>query len=177
MKADRFAMTRRQETDLLGTRDVPAETLYGVHTARALENFPLAGRPVHRGLVHAYGEVKLAAARTNRELGRWDDATFAAIEAVCREMIEGRLDRHVVVDALQGGAGTSTNMNVNEVLANRALQLLDRPLGDYDTLSPHDDVNLHQSTNDTYPTALKVAAIWGLRDLERNVILLLEAFQ
>jgi len=167
----------RQETDLLGTRDVPADALWGVHTLRALENFPLARRPVHRTLVHAYGAVKLAAARTNRELGWWDDATFAALAAACQEMIDGRLDAHVVVDALQGGAGTSTNMNVNEVLANRALQLLDRPLGDYGAVNPHDDVNLHQSTNDTYPTALKIAAVGLLRELEREVVLLLETFQ
>jgi len=93
------------------------------------------------------------------------------------EMMEGMLDRHVVVDALQGGAGTSTNMNVNEVLANRALQILGRPLGDYATLDPVDDLNLHQSTNDTYPTALRVAAIGLLRRLEREVIALLEEFQ
>ncbi len=167
----------RRETDLLGSRDVPADVLWGIHTLRAIENFPLADRPVHRRLVHAFGAVKLAAARTNHELDRWDDAKFAAIEAACREMIAGTLDRHVVVDALQGGAGTSTNMNVNEVLANRALQVLGRPLGDYQTISPHDDINLHQSTNDTYPTALRVAAILALHDLERRVIGLLEAFQ
>jgi aspartate ammonia-lyase len=167
----------RSETDLLGTRDVPVDALWGIHTLRAIENFPLAGRPVHRRLVHAFGAVKLAAAATNHELGRWDDATFVAIEAACREMMAGQLDAHVVVDALQGGAGTSTNMNVNEVLANRALQLLGRPLGEYQTVNPHDDLNLHQSTNDTYPTAVRVAAIAALHDLERNVVALLEAFQ
>jgi aspartate ammonia-lyase len=92
-------------------------------------------------------------------------------------MMEGLLDEHIVVDALQGGAGTSTNMNVNEVLANRALQILGQPLGDYETISPLDDINLHQSTNDTYPTALKVAAIRLLRELEREVITLFEEFQ
>ena len=127
----------RRETDLLGDRDVPADSLWGIHTLRAIENFPLAHRPVHRGLVHAFGAVKLAAVRANHELGRWDDATLAALESACREMIAGQLDEHVVVDALQGGAGTSTNMNVNEVLANRALQLLGRRLGDYDTVNPH----------------------------------------
>ena len=167
----------RRETDLLGSRDVPADALWGIHTLRAMENFPLANRPVHRRLVHAYGAVKLAAARTNHELGRWDEPTSAAIEAACREMIDGQLDRHVVVDALQGGAGTSTNMNVNEVLANRALQLLGRPLGDFAALNPHDDLNLHQSTNDTYPTALRVAAILALHDLERKAVALMEAFQ
>lgn len=170
-------MELRRETDLLGSRDVPADALWGIHTLRAIENFPLARRPVHRRLVHAFGAVKLAAARTNHELGRWDDATWVAIETACREMIDGKLDEHVVVDALQGGAGTSTNMNVNEVLANRALQLLGRPLGDYAVLSPHDDLNLHQSTNDTYPTALRVAAILALHDLEPKVVALMEAFQ
>ena len=170
-------MSFRCETDLLGSLDVAADALYGIHTQRAIENFPLAGRSVHRELVHAFGAVKLAAARANRELGWWDEATFAAIETACCEMIEGRLDSHIVVDALQGGAGTSTNMNVNEVLANRALQLVGRPLGDYATLSPLDDINLHQSTNDTYPTALKVAAIFALKKLERKVIALFEAFQ
>ena len=167
----------RQETDLLGTRDVPADALWGIHTLRAMENFPLAQRPVHRELVHAFGAVKLAAARTNRELGCWDDAKAAAIETTCQEMIDGGLDTSIMVDALQGGAGTSTNMNVNEVLANRALQLLGLAPGDYRRVDPHDDLNLHQSTNDTFPTALRVAAIRGLRELHRKVVVLLEAFQ
>ena len=167
----------RQETDLLGTVEVPTDALYGVHTVRALTNFPLTRRPVNPRLVEAYGAVKSAAARTNHELGYLPDAKFAPIESACREMIEGKLTRWIVVDALQGGAGTSTNMNVNEVLANRALEIMGRPLGDYDSINPHDDVNLHQSTNDTYPTALKVAAVTGVRELERRVVRLLEAFQ
>jgi aspartate ammonia-lyase len=116
----------RKEHDLLGDRDIPADALHGIHTERAIENFPLARRPVHPALIHAFGAVKLACARTNHELGRWDDASFHAIERACQEMMEGTLDGRIVVDALQGGAGTSTNMNVNEVLANRALQLLGR---------------------------------------------------
>jgi aspartate ammonia-lyase len=167
----------RQEHDLLGTRDIPADALHGIHTERAIENFPLARRPVNASLIRAYGAVKLACARTNRELGCWNPRKADAIETACEEMIEGKLDRHIVVDALQGGAGTSTNMNVNEVLANRALQLLDRPLGDYAAVSPADDLNRHQSTNDTYPTALKVAAVGRLRDLQREVVALLEEFQ
>jgi aspartate ammonia-lyase len=142
-----------------------------------MENFPLAGRPVNPALIHAYGAVKLACARTNHELGWWDADKAGAIEAACREMMTGHLDLHIRVDALQGGAGTSTNMNVNEVLANRALQLLGRPLGDYGTVHPLDDVNRHQSTNDTYPTALRVAAIALLRVLEREVVSLQEEFQ
>ena len=167
----------RVEHDLLGDCDVPREALYGVHTVRAIENFPLSGRRVNPALVHAFGAVKLACARSNRALGRWDEATFHAIESACIEMMEGRLDAHVVVDALQGGAGTSTNMNVNEVLANRALQLLGQAPGNYETIAPLDDINLHQSTNDTYPTALKVAAIQRLRGLEREITALYEAFQ
>jgi len=167
----------RKEKDLLGERDVPADALYGIYTERAVENFPLARRPVHSSLIHAYGAVKLACARTNHELGWWEEEKFKAIESACAEMMEGMLDSHVLVDALQGGAGTSTNMNVNEVLANRALQLLGRKPGDYETVSPLDDINLHQSTNDTYPTALKVAGIGILRRLEREVVALQEEFQ
>jgi len=167
----------RTEHDLLGTRQVPADALHGIYTERAIENFPLALRPVNPALIHAYGAVKLACAQTNHELGWWDESKTRAIEAACVEMIEGRLDAAICVDALQGGAGTSTNMNVNEVLANRALQLLEKPLGDYQTVSPLEDINLHQSTNDTYPTALKVAAIQSLRLLQREVVGLLEEFQ
>ena len=169
----------RIERDLLGEAPVPAGALHGIHTERAVENFPLAGRPVHRALVEAYGTVKLACARTNRALGAWaDDAAKAeAIEQACREMADGLLTAHVVVDALQGGAGTSTNMNVNEVLANRALEILGEPHGAYGRVSPADDINLHQSTNDTYPTALRLAAIRLLHDLEEQVVALQEAFQ
>ncbi len=170
-------MSFRTESDLLGSLPVPAEALYGIHTQRALENFPLSGRPVSRHLVHAFGMVKLACARTNHELGHWPADKFAAIERACLEMMEGKLDDHIVVDALQGGAGTSTNMNVNEVLANRALQLLGKTPGTYDIVHPLDDINLHQSTNDTFPTALRIAAIDQLRGLERDVTALLEAFQ
>lgn len=167
----------RIEKDLLGKREVPADALYGIHTVRGMENFPLSRRTVNPALIRAFGAVKLACARTNHELGWWDDATFSAIETACAEMMDGKLDCHIVVDALQGGAGTSTNMNVNEVLANRALVLLGRSPGEYDAVSPLEDINLHQSTNDTYPTALKVAAIQLLRDLEREVVALLEEFQ
>lgn len=167
----------RKEHDLLGELDVPVTALYGISTMRAIENFPLARRPVNLALVHAYGAVKLACARTNQELGLLGKAPIAAIEQACAEMMEGLLDSHVVVDALQGGAGTSTNMNVNEVLANRALQIAGNDLGDYAAISPSDHINLHQSTNDTYPTALRVAAIGLLRELEREVVALLEEFQ
>lgn len=168
----------RTETDLLGAKEIPADALYGIHTKRALENFPLSGRPVNGELVKAYGWIKLACIRTNRELGYFPDKQKAdALEQACLEMAEGLLSNAVPVDVFQGGAGTSTNMNVNEVIANRALQLAGRKPGDYDYISPLDDVNLHQSTNDTYPTALKVASILLLRKLEQTVLHLQEAFQ
>ena len=123
--------------------------------------------------------MKLACSQTSRGLGVWKDdpAKAEAIERACIEMAEGRLTRHVVVDLLQGGAGTSANMNVNEVLANRALELLGEEHGNYSRVSPLDDINLYQSTNDTFPTALKLAAIRRLRKLESNIVSCQEAFQ
>ena len=169
----------RIERDLLGELPVPAEALHGIHTQRALENFPLTRRSVHPELVRAYGEVKFACARVNRALGAWaeDPAKADAIDRACRELANGDLGGFIIVDALQGGAGTSTNMNVNEVLANRALEILGLPPGSYDRISPLDDLNLHQSTNDTYPTALRLAAIRLLHELEKKVVALQESFQ
>jgi aspartate ammonia-lyase len=171
-------LTYRIETDLLGSREVPADALWGIHTLRAMENFRISGRAVHPELVKAYGSVKLACFQTNRQLGFFLDSPKAnVLEQACSEMAEGLLTQHVVVDSLQGGAGTSTNMNVNEVIANRALEIAGREKGDYLYISPLDEVNLHQSTNDTYPTALKVAAIRMIRRLEQAVLALQEAFQ
>lgn len=167
----------RTEKDLIGQMEMPADVLYGIHTARAIANFPVSGRSVSKHLVHAYGAVKLAAATVNHELGRWEKDVFDAIVTACREVMDGVLDEYFTVDALQGGAGTSTNMNVNEVIANRALQIQGAAPGDYGRIHPLDDINLHQSTNDTYPTALKVACITGLRGLEPAVTGLLESFQ
>jgi len=169
----------RDEKDLLGIGKVPACALYGIHSARAVENFPIAQRPVHSALTHAFGFVKGASAKTNRMLGVWanDSAKADAIETACEEMAKGLLDDHIVVDALQGGAGTSTNMNVNEVIANRALQLLGVPLGSYDRVAPLDDINLHQSTNDAYPTALKLSLIMQLRALRTSAAALQASFR
>lgn len=169
----------RLETDALGSREIPCDSLWGIHTLRALENFPLSGRPLHPALIRALGVVKLAAAQTNHRLGIWqDDADKAeAILAACREMADGGLGQWVVVDGLQGGAGTSANMNVNEVLANRALELLGCVKGEYGRISPLDDLNRHQSTNDVFPTALRVAALELLAQLEQKVVALQEAFQ
>lgn len=169
----------RTESDSLGELPVQATKLYGVHTVRALANFPLTGRPVHPALVCAYGDVKLACAQVNRGLGAWknDPRKADAIERACNEMAEGLLTEHVAADMLQGGAGTSANMNVNEVIANRALDFLGEERGRYDLVSPLDDVNLHQSTNDTFPTALKLSAIRRLKILEARVVALQEEFQ
>lgn len=167
----------RTEKDLLGTRPIPADALWGIHTLRAVENFPLAKRPVRESLVRAFGAVKSACAQTNRALGYLPENIADAIIAAAQEMLEGKLTDWVIVDALQGGAGTSTNMNVNEVIANRALLILGDEPGHYDVIHPLAHVNLHQSTNDVYPTALKVAAINLFRRLEQEIIALTEAFQ
>ncbi len=168
---------KRKERDLLGEVELDSGALYGVHTLRALENFDISGRRVRSELISAYGQVKLAALKTNFELGYIEEWKYRALERACEEMIRGELDEHIQVDALQGGAGTSTNMNVNEVLANRALEILNRKSGEYAVINPLEDVNLHQSTNDTYPTALKVASLYLLDRLESGLVLLLNRLQ
>ncbi len=157
----------RQETDSLGTRDLPAHVLYGIHTLRAIENFPLTLRPLHASLIHAYGYVKEACLQAAHEQQPWPEPVWHAIQAACQELQQGQLDTHIVVDALQGGAGTSTNLNVCEVIANRALVLLGHPPGTYSVLDPLEDINRYQSTNDTYPTALRLAAIKEIQHLTR----------
>jgi aspartate ammonia-lyase len=171
-------MNYRTEHDLIGECSLPADVLWGVHTHRAVENFAhLPNRPVHRAMIHAFGSVKLACATTNHELGYLTDEQYSALAGACEAMVRGELDEHIVVSAWQGGAGTSTNMNVNEVLANVALKAMGKAPGDYDALHPLDHVNLHQSTNDTYPTAIRVAAMRMLVGLERAAVSLQEAFQ
>jgi aspartate ammonia-lyase len=164
----------RRERDLLGERDVPEDALYGVQTLRALENFPITGVPLREfpALVAALASVKVAAAQANRELGLLPDETADAIVAAAQEVRGGRHLEHFLVDMIQGGAGTSSNMNVNEVIANRALELLGRPRGDYDVVHPNNHVNLSQSTNDVYPTAIKLAlhqSIEALRGAMRDL--------
>lgn len=168
----------RLEQDFLGERAVPRDALWGVHTARALENFPISGTPIstHRELVGALGAVKLAATLANSELGLLDERRSAAIALACREVVDGVLDDHFVVDVVQGGAGTSTNMNANEVIANRALQILGLPPGDYAEVHPNDHVNASQSTNDVYPTAVKIALLASLDRLASAVHGLSNAF-
>jgi aspartate ammonia-lyase len=157
----------RRERDLLGERHLSVDLYYGVQTLRAVENFPITGIPIsqHPYLVNALAAIKEAAALANHELGLLPDDVADAIVRACREIREGKLHGQFVVDVVQGGAGTSTNMNANEVIANRALELLGRQKGEYDVVHPNNHVNLSQSTNDVYPTALKLAGIWAIGDL------------
>jgi aspartate ammonia-lyase len=168
----------RYDHDLLGNRAVPAEAYYGVHTLRALENFPITGTPIsiYPDLVNALACVKQAAALANNELGLLDDAKAQAIVKACEEIREGRLLEEFVVDVIQGGAGTSTNMNANEVIANLALESMGRKKGDYEHLHPVEDVNMSQSTNDVYPTAVKLALHFGIHQLTGAMAELRAAF-
>jgi aspartate ammonia-lyase len=151
----------RREHDLLGERDVPHEYYYGIQTLRALENFPISGvtLDLYPALIEALAWVKMASARANQDLGLIATPIADAIVRACEEIIDGKLHNQFVVDMIQGGAGTSTNMNANEVIANRALELLGHEKGDYDHCHPNNHVNCSQSTNDAYPTSLKLAII------------------
>jgi len=171
--------TTRTEHDLLGDREVPADAYYGVHTLRAVENFPITGTPIshYPDLVRALAEIKMAAARANHELGLLNAERAEAIAAACREIRAGKLHDQFVVDVIQGGAGTSTNMNANEVIANLALEILGHGRGDYAHLHPNEHVNMSQSTNDVYPTALKLATYTGIFRLVEAMGHLRAAFQ
>ncbi|MBI2296776.1 MAG: aspartate ammonia-lyase [Betaproteobacteria bacterium] len=168
----------RHEHDLLGERAVPADAYYGVHTLRALENFPITGAPIsiYPDLVNALACVKQAAALTNNELKLLDDEKTRCIVKVCEEIRGGSLLEEFVVDVIQGGAGTSTNMNANEVIANRGLELMGRNKGEYRFLHPLEHVNMSQSTNDVYPTAVKVALHFGIQRLTAAMAELRAAF-
>jgi len=151
----------RTEHDLLGTKQVPASAYYGVQTARALENFQISGVPINRypEFIEAWAIVKLAAARANTDVGAMKKETLAKIEKAAEAVRRGDYNNQFMVDWYQGGAGTSTNMNANEVMANVALELSGHKKGDYKIVEPHDDLNMSQSTNDSYPTAIKIAII------------------
>jgi fumarate hydratase, class II len=148
----------RTEKDSLGTKEVPAERYYGIQTLRAVENFPISGLRLPRRFIQAQGLIKAAAAHANATGGAFEKKLGEAIKKAAIEVAEGKWDAEFVVDVYQAGAGTSQNMNANEVIANRALELLGRPKGAYDTCNPNDHVNRGQSTNDTIPTAILVSA-------------------
>jgi len=168
----------RTERDMLGERHLSDDLYYGVQTLRATENFPITGIPISQypSLIRALAAVKEAAAEANRELGLLPDDLADAVVQAAQEIRAGRLHGEFVVDVVQGGAGTSTNMNANEVIANRALEILGRRKGEYDVVHPNNHVNLSQSTNDVYPTALKIAAIWSIRELMAAMAELRDAF-
>lgn len=156
-----FAQKTRTEHDLLGKKEIPFDAYYGVQTARALENFPVSGVKTnfYPDYVKAYAMVKLAAARANAEDGRLKKDRLVAIEKACLAVMDGKYHDQFIVDLYQGGAGTSANMNANEVLANIALEMMGKKKGEYQYIEPHDDLNMGQSTNDVYPTAIKVALL------------------
>src|ERR1044071_2440154 len=155
-----YAQTRTEE-DLLGAKQIPADAYYGVQTMRALENFQVSGVKTnfYPDYVKAYAMVKLAAARANFEVGRMKKERLDGIEKACQAVMDGKYRDQFLVDLYQGGAGTSANMNANEVLANIGLEMMGHKKGEYKYLDSHDDLNMSQSTNDSYPTAIKVAFI------------------
>ncbi len=159
----------RTEQDHLGEIELDDSVLHGIHTARALENFPLSGNRISRELINAIAQIKKVAVRVNGKLGFIDAEKVEAVESACNEIIEGAIDYDFSLAAFQGGAGTSTNMCLNEVIANRALQILGHACGEYGLIHPIETVNLHQSTNDVYPTALKMTVIRKLRVLSDHI--------
>src|SRR5256885_7966157 len=148
----------RAERDSLGPLEVPADAYYGVQTARAVANFPISGERLHVEMVRAVARIKIAAARANAEVKELDPKKADAIVAAAEEVMAGKLDDQFVVDAYQAGAGTSFHMNVNEVIANRACELLGGKRGDYSLVHPNDHVNMAQSTTDLIPTAMRLAS-------------------
>lgn len=171
-------MNKRMEHDLLGDAEVPANAYWGVHTLRAIENYPISGKLIgsYEDLIRALALTKQAAAMANCDIGQLDKERADAIIAACQEIAGGKLHDQFVVDVIQGGAGTSTNMNANEVITNRALELLGHAKGEYQYLHPLNHVNMSQSTNDVYPTALRVATSFGIRRLLPALAELRQAF-
>ena len=175
MSTDKY----RIEHDLLGNREIPEQAYYGVHTLRAVENFPITGNPIsiYPDLIVALACIKQAAALANNELGQLDKQKTDVIVKACEAVRDGKLHEQFVVDVIQGGAGTSTNMNANEVIANLALEMLGHRRGEYQYLHPNEHVNMSQSTNDVYPTSLKVAAYFSIFQLVDAMAVLRHAFE
>ena len=169
-------MTGRMEKDSLGEKEVPADAYYGIQTARAVENYPISGWRVHPRLIDAYAYQKKASALANRDGGVLEPRVAEAIARACDEVIAGKLRDQFVLDVFQAGAGVSQHMNTNEVLANRAIEILGGRRGDYSLVHPNDHVNFGQSTNDTYPTAMRVSALLAHRDLDHVLADLEKAF-
>ena len=170
---------KRIESDLIGSMEVPAEALYGVQTLRGIENFPISRFRLseHPLFINGLALTKLGAAMANHELGLLTDEQYEAIAQACREILAGQHHDQFPVDMIQGGAGTTTNMNANEVIANRALQIMGHELGDYRYCSPNDHVNCSQSTNDAYPTAIHLGLYATHQEFLKHYVLLIEAFE
>lgn len=162
-------MRYRTETDSIGGREVPENAYYGIQSMRTAENFRMTGLHIHPEMIRSMADVKAAAAVTNYETGALDEEREKVILRACAEMKEGRFDSEIIVDPIQGGAGTSLNMNVNEVLANRAIELLGGIKGDYKRVHPNDHINMSQSTNDVFPTAGKIAACRLVQKAEKEL--------
>ena len=158
-------MKKRKEKDSLGYVEIPEEVYYGAQTQRAVNNYPISGLRIHPYLIESFAFIKKAAAQTNMKLGMLDKKTGNAIIKACDEILEGKMTDNFVVDVFQAGAGTSQHMNVNEVIANRAAELLGSKKGDQSIISSNDHVNMGQSTNDVYPTAMRIASLCLLNEL------------
>ncbi len=170
-------MEYRKEKDLLGEKEIPKDSLWGIHTQRAIENFNVSNIPIHKEIIISLAEVKLAALITNHKLGYINDDIYNAIKEAIDEIINGKHHEYFIIDFLQGGAGTSTNMNINEVIANRSLEILGYEKGRYDIIDPIETVNMHQSTNDVFPTAVRITIIKMLKKLELAIAKLQDVLQ
>ncbi|HSA05588.1 MAG TPA: aspartate ammonia-lyase [Candidatus Gastranaerophilales bacterium] len=170
-------MSYRKETDFLGEVEIPKNAYWGIHTYRAKKNFNISGYKINQEFIKAFGLLKLACSLSIKDLAIWEKEKANAIIKACEEFSEGKFNEEIIVDPFQGGAGTSLNMNVNEVIANRALEIYGKNKGEYKFIDPIEEINLFQSTNDVYPTALKTASIFLLRKLEKEVTALQESFQ
>ena len=158
----------RIEKDSIGTKDVPKNVYYGVQSLRAAENFHITGLNMHPEIINSLAYIKKAAAITNCEVGLLDPVKAKAIVKACDEILSGKFHDDFIVDPIQGGAGTSLNMNANEVIANRAIEILGGKKGDYSAVNPNDDVNCGQSTNDVIPTAGKMTSLRLLQNLKKD---------
>src|SRR5256884_6999673 len=157
----------RTERDFLGELKVPKDAYWGAQTQRVIENFPISGIRFGRRFIYALGLIKMAAAQSNMELGLLDNKIGKAIVQACQEVMDGKLDAQFPLDVFQTGSGTSTNMNANEVITNRANEILGHPLGEKGPIHPNDHVNMRQSSNDVIPTAIHVSA---LMEIDHNIL-------
>src|SRR5205807_3851187 len=171
------SLNLRLEKDSIGTKEIPADVYYGIQTARAMENYPISGMKAHPTLIRAFGMVKQAAAEANKALGLVEDKRADAIIRASQEVIEGKWNHQFVVDVFQAGAGVSFHMNTNEVIANRAVEILGGKLGDYSVVHPNDHVNYGQSTNDVFPTGMRLATLLELEKLYRVLDSLVAALE